>query len=140
MIEPRRKQSLQHEGATCDASLHELVRQWIALQKVDVGSEEHADLAWAANQIAVLTWKEPDTAWEAILGILARDHSERVMENLAGGPLEDLLVKHGPDVIERVEAEAQRNPRFAGILGGVWKNAMDDAVWDRLQRAWTLNG
>lgn len=53
--------------------------------------------------------------------------------NLAAGPLETLLVRHGRDVLERVEAEAKSNPSFKDLLDGVWGNAIDEAVWERVQ-------
>jgi len=57
------------------------------------------------------------------------------MENLSAGPLEDLLAMHGPAIIDRVEAEAARDPTFAKLLGGVWQNRMTDEVWARVQAA-----
>ena len=57
-------------------------------------------------------------------------------ENLSAGPLEDLLVYHGHEVIDRVESEARSNPKFASLLGGVWKNAMADDIWRRIQGVW----
>jgi hypothetical protein len=41
----------------------------------------------------------------------------KLVEVLAAGPVEDLLREHGPAVIDRVEAEARRNPAFNNVLG-----------------------
>ena len=37
-------------------------------------------------------------------------------------------------MIDRVESEAARDPRFRRVLSGVWKLEMSDAVWDRVRR------
>jgi hypothetical protein len=52
---------------------------------------------------------------------------------LSAGPIEYLLAKHGEQFIKRVEKETKADPFFARLLGGVWKNAMTDSVWSRLQ-------
>ncbi len=57
------------------------------------------------------------------------------MNSLAAGPLEDLLVRHGADFIDKVELEAQRSIFFRSLLGGVWKNAIQVDVWKRVQAA-----
>jgi hypothetical protein len=58
---------------------------------------------------------------------------ENVLDNLAAGPLETLLVRHGRDIIDRVENEAKSDPRFKDLLLGVWGNAVDATVWERLE-------
>ena len=78
---------------------------------------------------------EQETAWLAILLILERELSEDQTSVLAAGPLEDLLALHGAQFIERVEAEAVRNPRFNHLLGGVWQNRVSQETWERVQTA-----
>jgi hypothetical protein len=77
----------------------------------------------------------PEVAWSAILEILQRELTEDQLAVLAAGPLEDLLAVHGPAFIERVEREANRNPRFNQLLGGVWQNEMKSEIWERIQKA-----
>ena len=83
---------------------------------------------------------DPDGGWFLVLEVLRLDSSKEILEILSAGPLEDLLAQHGPYVIGRVEAEAKVNPGFAKLLGGVWKNAMSDEVWSRVQDAWDRKG
>jgi hypothetical protein len=87
-----------------------------------------------------LVRRDPDSAWFLILEVLRRDASPQVLEILSAGPLEDLLAKHGPSVIERVESEARANPPLASLLGGVWRNAMTQDVWDRVKAVWDRRG
>ena len=60
---------------------------------------------------------EPDRALKLILMILSKDDSVPVVQILAAGPLEDLLDSHGEAMIEKIEAEVRRNPKFAFLLG-----------------------
>jgi hypothetical protein len=78
---------------------------------------------------------EPEVAWAAILQILQRDLTEDQTAVLAAGPLEALLALHGPKFIKRVESEAEGNPRFSHLLGGVWQNRMAPEIWERVQTA-----
>jgi hypothetical protein len=87
---------------------------------------------WELNRLAQ---EEPDTAWLLILEILARTTDDHVMGNLAAGPLEDLITYHGAAVIERVELESRRNPRFRKLLGGVWRNDTPPEIWSRVEAA-----
>ena len=83
-----------------------------------------------------LAREEPEVGWSVILAILERidaEPSSRLFQVLAAGPLEDLLSHHGSALVDRVEAEAQRNPRFNLLLGGVWQNTMTEQVWSRVQ-------
>jgi hypothetical protein len=84
-----------------------------------------------------MTHERPEDGRAFILEVLASDNSTPVVESLSAGPLEDLLTYHGATLIDRVEAEARRNPKFASLLGGVWKNAMSDDTWRRVQGVWT---
>jgi hypothetical protein len=77
----------------------------------------------------------PEVAWPAILQILDRALTEDQLSVLAAGPLEDLLAMHGPEFIDRIEHEAEQNPRFNHLLGGVWQNEMSPEIWERVQKA-----
>ena len=76
----------------------------------------------------------PEVAWVAILEMLERKLSDEDIASLAAGPLESLLAMHGQKFIERVEQQAQRNPRFNHLLGGVWNPGEPD-IWQRVQKA-----
>ena len=108
------------------------VRDWIALMHAAPESPEHQRQFPVYDEVCVLVEERPDEAWEFILAVLASDDSTPILETLSAGPLEDLLVQHGTRVIERVEAQARRDPRFAGLLGGVWRNTMPEEVWQRV--------
>ena len=77
----------------------------------------------------------PETVWPAILKILEHELTDEQIALLAAGPMEDLLADHGAQFIDRVEAEAEQNPRFNHLLGGVWRSHMSDDIWARVQKA-----
>jgi hypothetical protein len=117
-----------------------VVRDWIALQHAEEGSPEYERLLDAHDLVSDLVEESPDVGWLFVLEVLRIDSSTAVRETLSAGPLEDLLARHGAQMIERVEREAQSNPQFASLLGGVWKNAMPDHVWERVQMVWDRRG
>ena len=108
------------------------VRDWIALQRAVPESAEYLRLFPVFDAVCVLVEERPDEAWAFILEVLATDAGTPVLETLSAGPLEDLLVQHGEQVIARVEAEARRNPAFADLLGGVWQRSIPETVWERV--------
>ena len=82
-----------------------------------------------------LTKADEESAWDVILHIVERTENEFVLENLAAGPLETLLGKHGIAFIDRIEARAAVDPRFRWLLEGVWQGQMPNQLWSRIQRA-----
>lgn len=114
-----------------------LADNWIAYWHGD--SAKRIELS-EATDLYDFTYEEPEKLWLLILEIHHRDQSVTIQEVLSARPVEDLLAKHGDTFIERVEAEARQDPQFARLLGGVWKNTMSDAIWNRLQSVWDRRG
>lgn len=77
----------------------------------------------------------PDAVWEAVLRLVARELTDKQTALLAAGPVEGLLVHHGAAFINRVVAEAMRNPAFVHVLGGVWRRDIPEAIWRRVEAA-----
>ena len=112
-----------------------LVSAWLALQHLGrrgKNSAEYHELFWAFHKVWELCDSSPHEAWEFVVAAWRADQSQVIGENLSAGPLEDLLAKHGDKVIDRVEAEAKMDPSFAFLLGGVWRNEMDENIWTRV--------
>jgi hypothetical protein len=83
---------------------------------------------------------KPEFAWQAIVAALHDPRLDVHLGLMAAGPLEDLLSAHGPSFIDRVETEARSNPKFASMLGGVWRHQMTEEVWGRVQAVWDSRG
>jgi hypothetical protein len=90
---------------------------------------------WAVKMVNDLVRIDPETAWDVIQHICNKVEDPAVLACLASGPLEDLLVKHGNDFIERVTSEIRDNERFAGVAESVWRNVIPANVWFDFQRA-----
>ena len=88
---------------------------------------------WAYEKFAYLAKHEPDLAFALVLSTLAATQREEVLDNLAAGPLEDLIRVHGERFIERIEVQAHKDRRFRNLLGGVWKVGSAD-VWSRIEK------
>ena len=119
--------------------LDNLADNWIRYRYAPRDSAEAEATAWATD-LYDLEYDDPETLWLLILNIHGKDQSTRVQEVLSAGPVEDLLAKHGERFIDRVEAEAMKDPKFAHLLGGVWKSGMTDEIWNRLQAVWDRRG
>lgn len=84
----------------------------------------------------MLAPEAPDACLDACLALLELEPTDEELPFFAAGPLEDLVIKNGPVVIERIEAEAQANPRFRYMLSGIWgESRTDPLVWKRIQAA-----
>src|SRR5690348_1360229 len=79
----------------------------------------------------------PRLCLDAILEVLSRipcDPGDLHFQVLAAGPLEDLLVDHGPDFVDEVEELARRNPSFRLLLNGVWTSGVEASVVEQLAK------
>lgn len=127
------------------SSAEQVASDWIAYASngPDDASDEVFDLAWIMYD---LVNDDPALAWGAIKAVVNRytenelylangSEAQRVVGNIAAGPLEDLLVKHGVRFIEIVETEARRDRRMSWMLSGVWQSGMPEHIWTRVQRA-----
>ena len=98
--------------------------------------EAYHPLWWAVHNFmgSMSTSAAAQDCWDAILEILSRKPADTVIGVLAAGPLEDLIQYHGPDFIDRIEAESRRNPAFRRLLGGVWRSSSPE-IWARIEKA-----
>lgn len=123
-----------------NAELDALVEAWIAHFCTPVVQDQdhvfmHRDNSateWASEQVLNMVIFSPESLWRFVLEVLRRNPPVEVIENLAAGPLEDYLARCGETVIEQVERQAEQDPRFRSLLGGVWQNQMSDEVWARV--------
>jgi hypothetical protein len=79
----------------------------------------------------VIDW--PEETWRLLLAVRRLDRTEMIEQILAAAVFEDLMALHGSKLIDRVEAEARRNPSFVGVILACYKGHMADQTWDRLK-------
>jgi hypothetical protein len=82
-------------------------------------SKKEAD-RWAWNEVDDLVRRDPDRGWEITCLLVNKANSDEALGFVAAGPLEDLLRKHGPAVIDRIEAASHEDARLQIALSGVW--------------------
>lgn len=76
------------------------------------------------------------TAWELVRTLLRQAEDDELSFH-AAGPLEDLVVLRGAELIDEIEAEAEGDARFRWALGCIWLShgALPASVLERVVRA-----
>jgi Family of unknown function (DUF6869) len=104
-------------------------RSWIAELR-GVRRESQRDVSQSVVMMNFTA--RPEHQWHFILAAVGHA-SDDELGDIAAGPMEHLLGKHGERYIENVEQRAEADPKFARMLAGVWKYMMTDEVWARVQ-------
>ena len=114
--------------------IEQFVDNWIKYNEIA------EDVPWRDDYwpyiFEVIDWafsNHAERLWQFILAVYRRKPSQKVIGNLAAGPLEDLLGKFGHKFIERVIALARSDKDFKFLLGGVWQNDMPEEIWQMIQ-------
>jgi hypothetical protein len=76
-----------------------------------------------------LATDDPEECWLFVLAVVEATDDAFTLGNLAAGPLENLINWYGEAIIERIEQHARSDPKFQGVLCGVW-----DSVEPELRR------
>lgn len=96
-------------------------------------SEQATNTFWAYELLDQMCAAQPARALAVIRLMVKLRPSEREFYNIAAGPLEDLLVRHGSAVLEQVEEAASSDVEFLDLLGGVWFDRVTPQVRSRLK-------
>ena len=121
---------------TSESEWEDLIGAWIEAEESDKPTSDYDPKWWAVDAVGLWHLEDEHKAlWEFITRVFEKRMSDKAFGVLAAGALEDLLACFGNLYIDRVEELARKNPRFNYLLGGVWKNAMTDDVWVRVEKA-----
>jgi hypothetical protein len=105
------------------------------LHDQDVEADRHGFWAWEA--VNTLVRERPEEAWSIITRLVEVSPDDRILANVAAGPLEDLLRLHSDVFIERIEEKAGSDKKFRRCVSGVWGwSSIPDDVQTRLRRTW----
>lgn len=124
-----------------DSRLDDLIADWLSYHRElerqgsltddrDVGSQYFESIDGLDDMVRT----DPESGWQAIQVIFSRCENDFQRACLAAGLLEDLLVKHGPEFVDRIELAARNDDGFRELLTGVWRSTIEDAVWQRIER------
>ncbi len=93
--------------------------------------KNHAqDDQWA--WLEVDHFDSPETVWPQLLELVDTAPDREALAYIGAGPLEDLLLQHGPTVIDRIELEVRRRPKLVEALANVWSDGFESAVMSRI--------
>jgi hypothetical protein len=85
---------------------------------------------WAFEEVSEIVRHDPETGWEVTTILLEMAATDEVLAYVAAGPVEDLLTKHGPIVIDRLESLARGDERIQLAVSGAWIKPSDE-IWPR---------
>lgn len=105
-------------------------RAWLAALQ---GAPESRDSDIGQSVVLMSFTAAPEHQWSFIRAAVAQAESDEELRHIAAGPMEHLMGWCGADYIDAVETQAAADPKFARMLGGVWKYMMSDDVWGRVQ-------
>ena len=105
---------------------------WADLQKLSGNSVDHLLGYWAEEVLAEAIRSDADYAWEIIVEINKLELRKKDIPLFAAGPVEDLLVYKGREVVDKMVRFAEENDTFNYVLGGVWKSDCYDDVWEKI--------
>ena len=93
----------------------------------------------AVQRVTLMTFmSKPELQRAVILEAVRQASDDDDLGHIAAGPIEGLLGRHGGAWIDRVEAQAKQDEKFARAITGVWKYTMKDDVWERVKAVKSL--
>lgn len=109
--------------------INEIVTAWI--QRYE-NLKAKAETQWAYNELDDLSTSQPEVSIKIIFSIFENTQNEFVLDNLAAGPLEDVLARQGVKVIDDIEQYVKVNPDFCDVLSGIWENKIPVDILKRI--------
>lgn len=103
--------------------IDELALNWISTTEALIQSRESENKIVgniASSKLDEIVYDDPEVGWLVINSARKIIKSERIMANLAAGPLENLVRAHAEKFIDRFEKLAKEDEDFAYLLSGVW--------------------
>jgi hypothetical protein len=93
-------------------------RTWV--QDADMVVRKKEDSDWAESALYDTVWEQPAVGWELIREICRSANSTEILEELANGPLHQLLVEH-PEVLAAIETDARSEASVRALLASFWE-------------------
>ena len=116
-----------------ETDLQKVAQAWVTMHLAAEDSQTYDENFWSYEAVSEMCDSEPEQCLAVIELILSLSDDDKIVSNLAAGPVEDLLVKHGSLVIKPIIASAKSHPLWKRMLGAVWKNDIQDSVWLEVQ-------
>ncbi|CAK8713895.1 HEAT repeat-containing protein [Candidatus Electrothrix laxa] len=97
----------------------------------------------AIQYVDTLVNNEPQKALELLAIIIDCCKSNDELAHVAAGPLENLFVYHGYEIIDKIKEKADHSEKFQLALSGIWLDEDEDAIffqWLELMKRYKLVG
>jgi hypothetical protein len=92
--------------------------------------------AWASDCAYEVEQDYPHLLMPLIVAAMDASETSGDASYIAAGLLENAVTKHGPQLIDKIEALASRSAKFRYFLSAIWGEAhTDPAVWARVCKA-----
>jgi hypothetical protein len=78
---------------------------------------------------------DPPEAWLVTLALLHSAPDDGVLGSVAAGELEEFVLAHAADFIDRIEDEARANSRFKSALSYLYLWSLSPELFDRIEAA-----
>jgi hypothetical protein len=90
---------------------------------------------WAWEVARNLITDDPPEAWLLVLELLHKAPDDRVLGAVAAGELEDFILAHAAEFIDRIEGEVRTNSRFKAALSYVYVWTLPFELFARIEGA-----
>lgn len=103
----------------------------------NLDSEAREAHAWASDCAFEIEEEHPGLLLRLIPAAADACETPADAGYLAAGLIENAVLKHGPLLIEKIEALARASPKFRFLLSGVWSQSgsVESDVWARVGKA-----
>lgn len=91
------------------------------------------ELADDCSEVLMSGYDDPNAALAYLALAIERCDDVEFLALMACGTLEDLLRDPSPETLERVVAEARKNPRFRWLLSHPFKVAVSAEAWEAIK-------
>ncbi|WP_339138157.1 MAG: DUF6869 domain-containing protein [Candidatus Electrothrix sp. GW3-4] len=115
----------------------------IFLREYDEVQKSRATSGQAIVYVDNLVNSDPHNALELLAAIIESCTENKQLASVAAGPLENLFVYHGYEIINVIKEKADCSEKFQLALTGVWLDEEDDAIfsqWFQLMQRYNFVG
>ena len=107
-----------------------VVADWIRYHSENRKPSDPLFAAW--TEVDNVVRSDPERGWALTLELIEAAPDDRVLANVAAGPLEDLLSRSPDQFVDRAELCALQDSKFRRCLTGVW--GLPPAIQERLAK------
>ncbi len=105
--------------------IENIAKNWIEAQCFDVDEVGYKERSWAVDKCIEMAISDPDNLFEIVKAVFEANSSQKILESLGAGPLEDLMVYHGNLYISIIEDYINLNPEFKEVVRKVRLDSED---------------